>query len=298
MEPINKEKLADSMLITGLESERDSLRVDNERLEKKLKSHEKLNAIIGGLIITLVLVGVVMAKLLWEKGSSESTELQVAKAKLEECHQAGQQPAEILDAVAKERLCNYQDRFEETLGLLDQCRASRKMQCAESQEQELATCLESLKTRLVPTCPGVLTEQFQQVADNCAAQLAPIQSRWDAKFRLAQEAIDAAKAAGVGPTLRNWIADSDAQMKAREVLLTMQDWHAVDQERADVGEECVGRMVTIVRDLEQTKAYMALYNYPQRDQHLAKQVERLFPDWMRYRQMELDLTREAVGCKD
>jgi hypothetical protein len=194
--------------------------------------------------------------------------------------------------IYKAQLNECRDRCapNETLwGRLENCQVLRV-----KGEEKLNECL-SVPT---PQCPSVLTEQFKQVADNCTAQLAPIQSRWDAKFRLAQEAIDAAKAAGVGPALRDWIINSDAQMKAREVLLSMQDWYAVDRERADVGDECVVRMVTIVRDLEQAKAYMALSSYPSRDQRLADQVEKLFPDWMRYRQMELNLTREAVGCKD
>jgi len=165
----------------------------------------------------------------------------------------------------------------------------------------LAECEQLPACPSPPVCPSPFNEQIAAVAENCDEQLGEVQSRWDAKLRLANEAIEAAKALKVGPRLREWIAVPEAQLAAREVLLSYEDWRQVDSERAAVGEACIRRMHDIVRELEPAKRYAeagrSSYERHMNDPIRGK-IDALFPDWMRYQQMELELTREAVGCLD
>jgi len=167
-------------------------------------------------------------------------------------------------------------------------------------QSQLDNCKDNPGCPPAPACPALFDEQIQAKIDACKVQLDEIQMRWDAKHRLAEEAIEAAKKLGVGPRLREWIADSEAQLAAREVLLSYQDWVTVNHERGEAAQGCTSQLFDTVRGLEVVNAYEALRSdaYNTQESSLGKKTEQLFPDWMVWRQMELDLTREAVGCKD
>lgn len=219
-------------------------------------------------------------------GDTANESLAATTTRLNECHYElttfyglVQKP---MDAVAMENLCGYQDRFEQTLGLLDQCKAS------------LAGC------QPAPVCPSPFDDQVQAKIDACKVQLDEIQMRWDAKYKLAEQAIEAARKLGVGPRLREWIANSEAQLAAREVLLSYQDWATVNYERGEAAQNCSSQLFDTVRNLEISNTYEDLRQqaYNTERNPLRVKTDQLFPDWMRWRQMELDLTREAVGCKD
>lgn len=150
-----------------------------------------------------------------------------------------------------------------------------------------------------PACPSPLTVQMQEAFSTCQVKLDEIQQRWDAKLRLAQEAIDKAKRLGVGPRLREWVGNAEAQMASREVFLSQQDWEEVDVERYRAADACRRQIGDLAYQTDEAKTLEEWVNRRRNGENpFEAQLEDMYPRFVRWRVMELELSRQSVGCKD
>lgn len=149
-----------------------------------------------------------------------------------------------------------------------------------------------------PECPTPVTVQQGEIIRDCTLKLGEIRLRMDAKQRLFDEAIAAAKKAGVGPASRAWVTDDQAQLKAREVVLAYGELTGVAGEYANMSGLCLNRMRDTVDQLGQ----MQLYRDAQRRGSLSSvaydEIDSLFPHWSQWYDLISKITRESVGCKD
>ena len=238
-----------------------------EYMRGELKSARTRLIVATILLVITMVVALVMSNL----SDKHLDELNITQAKLAECHQA-------------------QDKFDKQDGALIASLASYAIHGP--------ICKDCPDCPPPPACPNPLDEQMKTQAQACTDQLAQIQQRWDAKFRLAQEAIDNAKKLGVGPTLRNWIANSQAQIASREVFLSFQDWTDVDIERSKFAQQCRGSLFDILGKMDVVKSYDALTDWQRGDRRLWNQLDQMYPHYIQWNIMEMQLSREAVGCKD
>jgi len=153
-----------------------------------------------GLTTAVLAVGTtffVILSLLYEgRARQYETAYNAADTLLKSCKQKqDQQPRETLDAVALENLCHYEDRYEETLGLLDQCKAALD-------PEPLNECRRRLNWREQKVDFGEWFAELQKQTDEKITTLR------DQYFTLLEEFQPLkAKAIemGLGPKVRDWI---------------------------------------------------------------------------------------------
>ena len=227
--------------------------------------------------VMAAIVIVCMGMVLWKKSQNEVTDLQKATTQLDECRNHNN------NAEAREELAKLVQSLSTVVmeGNGYMHKAMSPPECPAPQ-----------------ACPSPLTEQMQEQADACAVRINEIQLRWDAKYQLVQEAIDKAKSLGVSPRLREWVGNSDAQMASREVALTFQEWREVAWERAKAADDCANQIADLVLQTDPVKRYREMARGSSEGGKLYEQLEAMYPRNIWWNRAELNLTREAFGCKD